>query len=400
MSNPSSLPPFDRHDPLGIDTVLTDDEKAVRASVRAFCERRVEPYVADWFEQGEVPGIRDLAKDLGDLGVLGMHLEGYGCAGMSAVDYGLACLELESADSGIRSLVSVQGSLAMFAIWRFGSEQHKQEWLPRMAAGTAIGCFGLTEPDAGSDPGSMRTRARRAGNWPGADWILDGRKMWITNGSVADVAVVWAQTDEGVRGFVVPTDTPGFSAPELKHKLSLRASVTSELVLDDVRLPADAALPGVVGLRGPLSCLDEARYGIVWGALGAARSAYESALEYAGSRTQFGKPIAGFQLTQAKLAEMALELNKGLLLALHLGRLKDAGQLRPEQVSFGKLNNVRAALDVCRTARTVLGANGISLEYPVIRHMNNLESVLTYEGTVEMHTLVVGQALTGLPAFR
>jgi glutaryl-CoA dehydrogenase len=400
MSNPSSLPPFDRHDPLGIDTVLTDDEKAVRASVRAFCERRVEPYVADWFEQGEVPGIRDLAKDLGDLGVLGMHLEGYGCAGMSAVDYGLACLELESADSGIRSLVSVRGSLAMFAIWRFGSEQHKQEWLPRMAAGTAIGCFGLTEPDAGSDPGSMRTRARRAGNWPGADWILDGRKMWITNGSVADVAVVWAQTDEGVRGFVVPTDTPGFSAPELKHKLSLRASVTSELVLDDVRLPADAALPGVVGLRGPLSCLDEARYGIVWGALGAARSAYESALEYAGSRTQFGKPIAGFQLTQAKLAEMALELNKGLLLALHLGRLKDAGQLRPEQVSFGKLNNVRAALDVCRTARTVLGANGISLEYPVIRHMNNLESVLTYEGTVEMHTLVVGQALTGLPAFR
>jgi len=400
MSNPSSLPPFDRHDPLGIDTVLTDDEKAVRASVRAFCERRVEPYVADWFEQGEVPGIRDLAKDLGDLGVLGMHLEGYGCAGMSAVDYGLACLELESADSGIRSLVSVQGSLAMFAIWRFGSEQHKQEWLPRMAAGTAIGCFGLTEPDAGSDPGSMRPRARRAGNWPGADWILDGRKMWITNGSVADVAVVWAQTDEGVRGFVVPTDTPGFSAPELKHKLSLRASVTSELVLDDVRLPADAALPGVVGLRGPLSCLDEARYGIVWGALGAARSAYESALEYAGSRTQFGKPIAGFQLTQAKLAEMALELNKGLLLALHLGRLKDAGQLRPEQVSFGKLNNVRAALDVCRTARTVLGANGISLEYPVIRHMNNLESVLTYEGTVEMHTLVVGQALTGLPAFR
>jgi glutaryl-CoA dehydrogenase len=329
-----------------------------------------------------------------------MHLEGYGCAGMSAVDYGLACMELESADSGIRSLVSVQGSLAMFAIWRFGSEQHKQEWLPRLAAGTAIGCFGLTEPDSGSDPGSMRTRARRAGTGPDADWILDGRKMWITNGSVADVAVVWARTDEGVRGFVVPTDTPGFSAPELKHKLSLRASVTSELVLDDVRLPADAMLPDAVGLRGPLSCLDEARYGIVWGALGAARSAYETALEYAGTRTQFGKPIAGFQLTQAKLAEMALELNKGLLLALHLGRRKDAGLLRPEQVSFGKLNNVRAALEICRTARTILGANGISLEYPVIRHMNNLESVLTYEGTVEMHTLVVGQALTGLAAFR
>ena len=400
MSSTSTLPPFDRHDPIGVDDVLTDDEKDIRDTVRAFCERRVEPYVADWFEQGELPGIRDLAKDLGDLGVLGMHLEGYGCAGMSAVDYGLACMELESADSGIRSLVSVQGSLAMFAIWRFGSEQHKQEWLPRLAAGTAIGCFGLTEPDSGSDPGSMRTRARRAGTGPDADWILDGRKMWITNGSVDDVAVVWARTDEGVRGFVVPTDTPGFSAPELKHKLSLRASVTSELVLDDVRLPADAMLPDAVGLRGPLSCLDEARYGIVWGALGAARSAYETALEYAGTRTQFGKPIAGFQLTQAKLAEMALELNKGLLLALHLGRRKDAGLLRPEQVSFGKLNNVRAALEICRTARTILGANGISLEYPVIRHMNNLESVLTYEGTVEMHTLVVGQALTGLAAFR
>ena len=400
MSDPSALPPFDRRDPIGVDDMLTGDEKAVRASVRAFCAQHVEPYVADWFERGELPAIRDLAKDLGDLGVLGMHLTGYGCAGMSSVDYGLACMELESADSGIRSLVSVQGSLAMFAIWRFGSEQHKQEWLPRMAAGTAIGCFGLTEPDSGSDPGSMRTRARRAGTGQDADWILDGRKMWITNGSVADVAVVWAQTDEGVRGFVVPTATPGFSAPELKHKLSLRASVTSELVLDGVRLPADAALPDVVGLRGPLSCLNEARYGIVWGALGAARSAYESALEYAGTRTQFGRPIAGFQLTQAKLAEMALELNKGLLLALHLGRRKDAGVLRPEQVSFGKLNNTRAALDICRMARTILGANGISLEYPVMRHMNNLESVLTYEGTAEMHTLVVGQALTGLPAFR
>ena len=400
MSSPTALPPFDRHDPIGVDDMLTVDELAVRASVHEFCSRRLDPHVADWFEQGELPGIRDLTKELGDLGVLGMHLTGYGCAGMSAVDYGLACLELEATDSGIRSLVSVQGSLAMFAIWRFGSEHQKQEWLPRMAAGTAIGCFGLTEPDSGSDPASMRTRARRDGAGPEAGWVLDGRKMWITNGSVADVAVVWAQTDEGIRGFVVPTDTPGFSAPELKHKLSLRASVTSELVLDGVRLPLEAALPDVVGLRGPLSCLNEARYGIVWGALGAARSAYETALEYAGTRTQFGRPIAGFQLTQAKLAEMALELNKGLLLALHLGRRKDRGVLRPEQVSFGKLNNVRAALDICRTARTILGANGISLEYPVIRHMNNLESVLTYEGTVEMHTLVVGQALTGLPAFR
>jgi glutaryl-CoA dehydrogenase len=400
MSDQPSMPSFDRLDPIGIDDVLSDDELAVRDSVRAFCRRTVEPHVAGWFERGEVPGIRDLAKELGDLGLLGMHLTGYGCAGMTAVDYGLACLELEAADSGIRSLVSVQGSLAMFAIWRFGSEDHKREWLPRMAAGTAIGCFGLTEPDVGSDPGSMRTRARRTGAGPGSDWVIDGRKMWITNGSVADVAIVWAQTGEGVRGFVVPTDTPGFSAPDLKHKLSLRASVTSELVLDGVRVPADAVLPDATGLRGPLSCLDEARYGIVWGALGAARSAYETALEYAATRTQFGRPIAGFQLTQAKLAEMALELNKGLLLALHLGRRKDAGLLRPEQVSFGKLNNVRAALEICRTARTVLGANGISLEYPVIRHMNNLESVLTYEGTVEMHTLVVGHALTGLPAFR
>ncbi|HET6938197.1 MAG TPA: acyl-CoA dehydrogenase family protein, partial [Nocardioides sp.] len=311
MSDHASMPSFDRFDPIGIDDVLSDDEKAVRDSVRAFCSRAVEPHVAEWFERGEVPGIRDLAKQLGDLGVLGMHLTGHGCAGMSAVEYGLACLELEAADSGIRSLVSVQGSLAMFAIWRFGSEQQKQEWLPRMAAGTAIGCFGLTEPDAGSDPGSMRTRARRTGAGPASDWVIDGRKMWITNGSVADVAIVWAQTDEGVRGFVVPTDSPGFSAPELKHKLSLRASVTSELVLDGVRVPADAVLPGVTGLRGPLSCLDEARYGIVWGALGAARSAYQTALEYATSRTQFGRPIAGFQLTQAKLAEMALELNKG-----------------------------------------------------------------------------------------
>lgn len=379
-----------------VDALLTDDERATRDAVRDLVERRVTPYVADWFERGEIDDLRGLAKDLGQLGVLGMHLEGYGCAGMSATEYGLACVELEAADSGIRSLVSVQGSLAMFAIWRWGSEEQKTRWLPGMAAGELIGCFGLTEPDAGSDPASMRTRARR----DGADWILEGRKMWITNGSVADVAIVWAQTDDGIRGFVVPTDTPGFSAPQIHHKLSLRASVTSELVLDGVRLPADAVLPEVVGLKGPLSCLNEARYGIVWGALGAARSALTAALAYARERTQFGSPIGGFQLTQQKLVDSMLEYEKGLLLAVHLGRRKDAGILTPEQVSLGKLNNVREALEICRTARTVLGANGISLEYPVIRHAANLESVLTYEGTVEMHTLVLGQALTGISAFR
>ena len=388
--------PVDPLDLAGIDDLLSPDEKDVRSSVRHLCATLIEPSVADWFEAGAIPDIRGLTKELGSLGLLGMHLEGYGCAGMSATDYGLACLELEAADSGVRSLVSVQGSLAMFAIWRFGSEEQKQEWLPQLAAGTAIGCFGLTEPDYGSDPGNMLTRARREGD----DWVLDGRKMWITNGTVADVAVVWAQTVEGIRGFVVPTSAHGFTAPEIKHKLSLRASVTSELVLDGVRLPGDAVLPGVTGLRGPLSCLNEARYGIVWGAMGAARSAFSTALDYAGEREQFGKPIAGFQLTQQKLAEMSLELTKGTLLALHLGRRKDAGTLRPDQVSLGKLNNVREALEICRTARTILGANGISLEYPVIRHMNNLESVLTYEGTVEMHTLVVGQALTGRQAFR
>jgi glutaryl-CoA dehydrogenase len=399
MSGPANSPlpaVVDPLDPAGIDDLLTDDEKDVRGSVRTLCRAAVEPYVAEGFEGGQIADVRSLAKELGAMGLLGMHLDGYGCAGMSAVDYGLACLELEAADSGIRSLVSVQGSLAMYAIWRFGSEEQKQQWLPAMAAGEAIGCFGLTEPDSGSDPASMRTRARRDGH----DWVIDGRKMWITNGSIADVAVVWARTDDGVRGFVVPTTTPGFSAPEIKHKLSLRASVTSELVPDGVRLPADAVLPEVSGLRGPLSCLNEARYGIVWGSMGAARSSFAAALQYSKEREQFGKPIGAFQLTQAKLADMALELAKGTMLALHLGRRKDAGTLRPDQVSLGKLNNVREALEICRTARQVLGANGISLEDPVIRHMTNLESVITYEGTVEMHTLVVGKALTGLDAFR
>jgi glutaryl-CoA dehydrogenase len=391
--------PLDPMDLAGIDDLLSDEEKAIRGSVRAFLDKRVEPFVADWFERGEIDDVRGLTKELGALGLLGMHMHGYGCAGMSAVDYGLACLELEATDSGVRSLVSVQGSLAMFAIHRWGTEEQKQRWLPPMAAGEAIGCFGLTEPDHGSDPASMRTRARR----DGADWVLDGSKMWITNGSVADVAVVWANAGEehgGIRGFVVPTDSPGFSAPEIKHKLSLRASVTSELVLDGVRLPADAVFPEVRGLKGPLSCLSEARYGIVWGSLGAARSSLDTARRYSIEREQFGRPLAGFQLTQQKLAEMALELVKGQLLALHLGRRKDAGTLRPEQVSLGKLNNIREAIDICRTSRTILGANGISLEYPIIRHMNNLESVLTYEGTVEMHTLVVGQAMTGQQAFR
>ncbi len=361
-------PAFDRYDPLGLDASLSDDELALRDTVRKFCAEHVAPHIAEWFEIGDLP-VRELAKGFGQLGLLGMHLHGYGCGGASAVHYGLACVELEAADSGLRSMVSVQGSLAMFAIWNFGSDEQKQEWLPGMAAGELLGCFGLTEPDVGSDPAAMKTRARR----DGSDWVLNGRKLWITNGSVADVAVVWAATDDGIRGFIVPTRTAGFSANTIHHKLSLRASITSELVLDDVRLPADAMLPEAKGLRGPLSCLSEARYGIIWGSMGAARSAWQAALDYATQRTQFGRPIAGFQLTQAKLVDMAVELHKGQLLSLHLGRLKDGVGLRPEQVSFGKLNNTREAIKICRTARTILGGNGISLEYPVIRHMVNLE---------------------------
>jgi glutaryl-CoA dehydrogenase len=325
-----------------------------------------------------------------------MHLEGYGCAGTTSTAYGLACMELEAGDSGLRSLVSVQGSLAMFAIWQHGSAEQKQEWLPRMAAGEAIGCFGLTEPDFGSNPAGMRTRAKR----DGTDWVLNGNKMWITNGSVADVAVVWAQTEDRIRGFVVPTDTPGFSAPAIKKKMSLRASVTSELVLEDVRLPDSAVLPEAAGLSGPLSCLNEARFGIVFGSLGAARDCLETAIGYSRQRAIFDKPLAAYQLTQAKLADMTLELGKGMLLALHLGALKDAGTLRPEQVSLGKLNNVREAIAIARECRTILGAAGITLEHPIMRHANNLESVLTYEGTSEVHQLVIGRALTGEEAFR
>ena len=393
---------------LAIDHLLTEEERDIQATVREFVDRRVRPGIADAFERGEAD--LTLMPEAGALGLLGMHLEGYGCAGTNAVAYGLACLELEAGDSGVRSMVSVQGSLAMFAIWRFGSEEQKQTWLPRMAAGEAIGCFGLTEADFGSNPAGMRTRAKPDGD----EWVLNGSKMWITNGSVADIAVVWAQTDEpergveglpapvqggGIRGFLVPADTEGFSTRDIKHKLSLRASVTSELVLDDVRLPGSALLPEARGLRGPLSCLNEARFGIVFGALGAARDCLETAIAYAASREVFDRPLAAFQLTQAKLADMTLELQKGFLLALHLGRLKDNHRLEPRQVSLGKLNNVREALAIARECRTILGASGITGEYPVLRHANNLESVLTYEGTSEVHQLVIGQALTGENAF-
>lgn len=384
--------------PLGLfatDDLIGEEDRAIRDTVKRFVDDRIRPGIADWYEQGSFP-VRELAPELGRLGVLGMHLEGYGCSGTSATAYGLACMELEAGDSGLRSLVSVQGSLAMFAIWKHGSEEQKQEWLPRMAAGEAIGCFGLTEPDFGSNPAGMRTRARRDGD----DWLLNGSKMWITNGSVADVAVVWAQTEDKVRGFVVPTDTPGFSAPEIKRKVSLRASVTSELVLDDVRLPAEAVLPEVAGLSGPLSCLNEARFGIVFGALGAARDCLETAIRYSREREIFDKPLAAYQLTQAKLADMSLELGKGMLLALQIARLKDEGRIAPEQVSLGKLNNVREAIAIARESRTILGAAGITLEHPIMRHANNLESVLTYEGTSEVHQLVIGRALTGEAAFR
>ncbi|MRH86665.1 acyl-CoA dehydrogenase [Nocardia sp. SYP-A9097] len=382
-----------------IDSLLSAEERAIRDTVRDFAAERLRPHIADWFEAGTFPA-RELAPELGKLGLLGMHLEGYGCAGTSGTAYGLACMELEAVDSGVRSMVSVQGSLAMTAIHKYGSEEQKQRWLPGMAAGQLLGCFGLTEPDFGSNPGGMRTRARRDGD----DWILDGSKMWITNGSVSDVAVVWAQSREGerdtIRGFVVPTDTPGFSANEIHRKLSLRASITAELAFDGVRLPADAMLPEARGLAAPLGCLSEARFGIIFGALGAARDCLSAAIDYARTRQVFDKPLAAYQLTQAKLADMAVELGKGQLLALHLGRLKDRGELRGEQISAGKLNSTREAIAIARECRTILGANGISLEYPVLRHANNLESVLTYEGTAEVHQLVLGEALTGSKAFR
>ncbi|MBM2822041.1 MAG: acyl-CoA dehydrogenase domain protein [Thermoleophilia bacterium] len=395
MATTTELPTLDPLDLLAIDALLSDEERAIRDTVRQFVRENVLPDVGDWFEKGIFP--RELFGELAKLGLYGMHLDGYGLPGASAVSYGLTCMELEAGDAGVRSAVSVQGSLAMFPIWRWGSEEQKERWLPSMHAGEVIGCFGLTEPDAGSDPGSMRTHARR----DGSDWILNGAKMWITNGTIADIAIVWARTDDGaIRGFIVEKGMPGFTAPEIHKKLSLRASVTSELVLQDVRVPDENLLPGATTLRGPLSCLSEARFGIVWGAVGSGRACFECALDYAKERIVFGKPIAAYQLTQQKLAEMALELNRATLVALHLGRMKDAGTLRPEQVSLGKMGNVRGAIEVARSARTILGANGVTLEYPVIRHVNNLESVLTYEGTHEVHTLVVGQALTGENAFR
>jgi glutaryl-CoA dehydrogenase len=385
---------LDPLDFLGVDAQLTDDERDVRDVVRRYAAAELAPHISEWYETGSLPS--DLAKGLAQLGLLGMHLEGYGCAGMSAVAYGVACRELEAIDAGLRSFVSVQGSLAMFALHRWGSDDQREEWLPRMAAGEAIGCFGLTEADAGSDPASMRSAAKRDGD----DWLLNGAKMWITNGTIADVAVIWATTDDGIRGFVVPTDTPGFSAREVKHKLSLRASFTAELSFDDVRLPETAVLPEVRGLRGPLSCLNEARFGILWGVTGSARACYDEALRYSLERHQFGKPLAAFQLTQRKLADMLVAVNTAALVAMQLGRLKEAGQLHPAQVSFGKMANVRAAIDVARSARTVLGASGITLDHSVMRHMANLETVLTYEGTEEMHALSLGQAITGIPAFR
>jgi glutaryl-CoA dehydrogenase len=387
---------FTRPDPrdfLDIDGLLDDDEKLLRDTVRDFVASRILPDVGGWWEEGTFP--REMAKDMGAMGLFGMHLDGYGCAGVSNVMYGLACRELEYGDSGVRSFVSVQGSLAMFPIWKFGSEEQKQTWLPRMAAGELIGCFGLTEPDSGSDPASMTTRARR----DGSDWVINGSKMWITNGSIADVAIVWARTDGGVRGFIVPTDSKGFSAPVIHHKASLRASITSELVLDDVRVPDDFVLPGVASMRGPLSCLNEARFGILWGAAGAAQACYDAALDYALARHQFNQPIASFQLTQKKLVDMMVSIQRSRMVALHLGRRKDSGTLTPEQISFGKLDNVRQALDVARSARSILGANGITLEYPVFRHMANLETVYTYEGTNEIHTLILGNSITGIPAF-
>jgi glutaryl-CoA dehydrogenase len=378
-------------DALGAD--VSEDERLVQQKVRDFVHDQVLPSIEDWFEESIFP--RYLVPALGQLGVLGMHLRGYGCANRGAVSYGLACLELEAGDSALRSFVSVQSSLAMFAIWKFGSEEQKQRYLPAMAAGEVVGCFGLTEPEAGSDPSSMRTRAAR----DGTDWVLDGHKRWMTNGSIADVAVIWAKAEEGVRGFLVPRQTPGFSTRQIEGKWSLRASVSSEAFLDACRLPEEAVLPGALGLRGPLSCLNEARYGIVWGALGAARACYEAAISHSLERVQFGKPLAAFQLTQAKLVDMAVEIDKGMLLAYHLGRLKEAGRLTSEQVSVGKLNSTREALKIARSARTILGANGVTAAYPVMRHAANLESVLTYEGTSEIHQLAIGRALTGINAF-
>ncbi len=382
---------------LNLEAHLSEGEIGVREGVRSFVREKIKPNIRAWYDDAVFP--KEIVPEFAELGLLGMHLHGYGCAGKSAVEYGLACMELEAGDSGLRTFVSVQGSLAMSAIHKFGSEEQRQEWLPRMAKGEAIGCFGLTEPTAGSDPASMKTFARRSPE----GWVLSGEKRWIGLATIADVAVVWARTDEEgnpVRGFLVPTDTPSFSARDITPKLSMRASIQCDVLLENVRLPQSAMLPQARGLGGPFSCLNEARYGIIWGAMGAARDCYESALAYAGEREQFGEPIASFQLVQQKLVNMLVEVGKGSLLALHIGRMKDAGTLRPEHLSFGKLNNVREAIEVAREARTVFGGNGVTLDYPPMRHMSNLESVRTYEGTDEVHTLILGNAITGIPAFR
>ncbi|NYI67764.1 acyl-CoA dehydrogenase family protein [Spelaeicoccus albus] len=390
---------------LGIDSVFDGEDLDSAKVVRQWLGEHVREQIGSYFQEGTLP-VRELSKGLGDLGLLGMHLEGYGCAGTSATMYGLACRELEAVDSGLRSMVSVQGSLAMFAIHRFGSEDQKQEWLPKLAAGDAIGCFGLTEHDAGSDPAGMRTKAKRDGSGDDADWVLDGVKMWITNAPVSDVVIVWAKTDEPdkngnptIRGFVVPTDTPGVSVAEIHDKISLRASITGEVTLDGVRLPASAMLPEARGLRGPLTCLSEARFGIVFGVTGAARDALTTAIDYAGTREQFNRPIAGFQLTQAKLANATSQYSAITLMAAHLGKLKDAGTITPDQVSLGKMTNVDTAMNIARDLRAVLGGAGITADYSPIRHAVNLETVLTYEGTHEVHQLSVGRALTGINAF-
>lgn len=384
----------DPSDLISFDSLLTSEELELRQSVREFVNAQIKPNIAQWFADGHFP--LEIVPEMAKLGLLGMHLKGYGCAGRSAVEYGLAGAELEAGDSGLRTFVSVQGSLAMSAIYKWGSEEQKQEWLPQMAAGEAIGCFGLTEPTAGSDPSSMTTNAKRDGD----DWVLNGTKRWIGLANVAKVAVIWAQTDDGIRGFVVPTDTAGYKATPIEPKLSMRASIQCEIELTDVRLPASAMLPDAKGLRGPFSCLNEARYGIIWGAMGAARDSFEAALDYSKQRMQFDKPLAGYQLTQQKLVDMALEINKGFLLALQIGRMKDAGTLQNHQISVGKLNNCREAIAIAREARTILGGNGVTLDYSPLRHANNLESVRTYEGTDEVHTLILGQHLTGEPAFR
>ncbi|GAB3520712.1 acyl-CoA dehydrogenase family protein [Arthrobacter monumenti] len=389
---------IDTADLIAVDSLLSEDEKSLRAEVRSFVDTAIKPNIAEWYENAAFP--LEIVPEMAKLGLLGMHLDGYGCPGRTAVDYGLAALEIEAGDSGLRTFVSVQGSLAMSAIHKHGSEEQKNEWLPKMASGEAIGCFGLTEPTAGSDPGSMQAFARRDGTGPDADWVLNGTKRWIGLASVAKVAIIWAMTDDGVRGFVVPTDTAGFKATVIDQKMSMRASIQCEIELTDLRLPASAMLPDAKGLRGPFECLNEARYGIIWGAMGAARDSYLTALEYSQQRLQFGKPLAGYQLTQEKLVNMALEINKGTLLALQIGRLKDAGQLQPHQVSVGKLNNCREAIQICRDARAMLGGNGITLDYSPLRHANNLESVRTYEGTDEVHTLILGNHITGTPAFR